>query len=659
MSLIIALYYLIIAFFISYWLYTDEFLDIFFFWDSSGEIIITAFKILGPLIWGLGLLFTILWAFLFLIIWNIAKSLSQLSTNNLNFKTNILLISCISVYLALIPAAHGYIFQQLDNISETTKNRSKVASHFPDNSIYNTQSNDNIFFLQLESGNSLALNGDLEIDGNKYDEDYMPNFRKIAFDDGILFPYVWGNTIQTNRAILSILCGGVGNISTAYSIKPDEIPTICLPQILQNAGYETIYFMGYADENFFNMKNFAKTIGFNKFISSQILQENDLTYPWGFDDCIFYNRIFEYLDENYSNNQNLFVYIEVTAHHFPFGMKEEYNFLNHFNPSVNFLEDYLNSALIQDHCLANFYEKYNSFKSHNTHLFSFADHSYPSGFHGITTNSHGAYNDNFLIPMMYIPPDYQQNEFNIGREIEKIYGQTDILPTLFELLNDKHYQNSVAFELKKDTPQNNYEECHIMTQPYSGASIAVVKGKDKYVYRFTDQILHYYDLENDWFEQNPIVMQENMTYDEFRMNYYCPRYIVDGKEKTLFEGEYYVGNIPKDKKWGRTYWKQLAKVQPDGQNFAHIFELETGTTIKQLEIISADADRVHKIYINDEYVGKICRTYRRKTACRVKLNKEIVIDKKTNEIVIKSGLDKHGKYDNFIIYSIRSVEIGD
>ena len=44
------------------------------------------------------------------------------------------------------------------------------------------------------------------------------------------------------------------------------------------------------------------------------------------------------------------------------------------------------------------------------------------------------------------------------------------------------YDNSFVFELKNSVKENNYENCHILSQPYSGGQFAVINNSNKYIY---------------------------------------------------------------------------------------------------------------------------------------------------------------------------------
>lgn len=525
LSSLASLYYLIVSFIIGYWIYRGNEFDIFFIIDGFRNISSTAVNIFG---WTLVLyvsLFLALGICYFVLFMKMFKCFKHVRIKHLG--TCLFLITTLVVtefsLMTSESSPTGYISYTLQKSKETTEARHSIFPSFPDNSHYSTQSNENFFILQLESGNALAINGNLTINGIVYNETYNPEIREIA-KDGAYIPYFWGNSMQTNRAHENILCGITNNIGKAYSLRLNELNVSCLPEILNRMKFTTLVFRS-DNLDFMNTGGFMKHIGFKEIHYDDIMQDGDLEFKWGYDDCLFYKRAFEYLKEHFPVPERLFVYFEVSTNHYGFDPKEEYRSILKFLKSgkyKNFIEKYLDSYSVQDYCAGKFYEEFMNYSSYNSHLMILDDHSYPIGLHSMS-NEIGATNENFLVTFTYVPPKNRKNEFKIGTEINEMFGETDVLPTIFDLLNNQKYQNSFAFALR-GKPKNMYEDCHILIQPYDGVQISVVKNLDKYLYSATNETLVYYNLSNDWYEQNPVLLSENLSYADFRGNYFCKRF---------------------------------------------------------------------------------------------------------------------------------------
>jgi hypothetical protein len=400
------------------------------------------------------------------------------------------------------------IFSNLKSNLEDELYRNNQVVFFPKND-FNTNSNENIIILQLESLNSLLVN-----------ETITPNFLDIS-KDGTILKNFYGNSIRTNRAQANILCGINGNFKQAYSYYPEDILNNCLPKLLKNSGYKTIVFRSDTLE-FTNTGNFFKEIGFDEIHYENIMQEEDLKYPWGYDDKTFYKRIFEYLNINYKNQNKLFIYIEVSSHHYPF-TENDFNYLIYPEPK-DFNEEYANSLYNQDSALKNFYSYYKNYtnNSNNSHLFILGDHSWPIGINNNTMNEVGHYEDNFKTSLVFIPKkssDYIQN----GRIIEKRFSEVDLIPTIFSILNKTEYNNS--FEpILRNKPLTKYDNCQMMLQTQNDLTINIVKYPNKYTYFLKNKEIYNYNLEIDPYEQNKGLIDQNKNTLEFLELYGCDRY---------------------------------------------------------------------------------------------------------------------------------------
>jgi hypothetical protein len=516
-------YYWILYFLITYKFYEGSDFDPFLFLD--GEVIKTGLKIFGLGIFLLMLLYFIFLLVLFFILLILNyNNLKRIKNNSRSRNTVIILIIFLFI-LFLIPLKYQILGSVIENMIIIKNLRFGIINtnsvrDFPDNSIYDTNSSQNIFILQLESGNALTLDGQVP----KYSDIYLPNIYNITQKNGIFFPFFIGNSVMTNRAQENILCGIFNNYGEEYDKRLDQLKVKCLPEILKQSGYKTIIFYGLNDINYSNSGNFFKKIGFDEIHYSDIMKKDDKSFYWGYDDCIFYKRAFEFLKDNYANYSKLFVYFAVSSSHVAFEQKNGYEFLNKFNPPKNSAELYLNSFLYQDYCVSQFYEEYKSLYANNSNLFILPDHSVYAL--GNNKYSIGSFFANHLIFLSYFPPINKIKEFKIGEEIKNLsnlHSQTDIIPTIFEILNNKGYQNSFAYDLIKNRTEENYEDCQIYIHLYWTNSIVIAHEKDRYIYLFNNKVM-YYNVEFDPFGKNLIVLSKNMTLNEFQDRYYCNRF---------------------------------------------------------------------------------------------------------------------------------------
>lgn len=530
-----ACFYLLTLLLMVYWAFTGHQLDYFFLADSYSDIVSTGIATFGLHAIILGCVF-------FLGVLFYSHVLIQRAAHHTGRAKVLLPRQCMALLLAVatiaigqMPVAYGYVAMQVKHIHDISLMRAQLAGNALETPDVKIRSDDNVFIVQLESTNALAMGGKSVIDGKAYTDRYDKVMRRIA-KDGIYYPYFWGNTVQTNRGQETMLCGIHQNIDDSYSYRPEELPVTCVPKRLVDAGYSTEFFMGYDDITFANTDEFMKVVGFQELHAEDILEEDDLWTGWGYDDCIVYQRVFEYLEKKYPDPKKLMAYISLSSNHLGFGKWETYEHLAPFDEHQNFLERYLNSAVVQDYCLDSFYDAYKEYAPDNSHLFILGDHSWPVGNNGTTYNEQKATTDNFLIPFVYIPPRADRDRYAVGTEDPTMqYSQTDLPATILELLSFEPLQNSLVPALRadrsgigklanlfqKDSP---YEECHMLNQPYGGTFMAVVRGNEKLTYSFVDKTVTRSDLATDLLEKNPVTIHTEMELGDFLEKYECERF---------------------------------------------------------------------------------------------------------------------------------------
>lgn len=367
---------------------------------------------------------------------------------------------------------------------------------------------DKIFFIHLESVNSLLVN-----------EEITPNLM-VAGKQGIFFPYFYSSSVQTLRSQESILCGLPPSLNATIidKLSPAKINQIaCLPQLLKEMGYHTLFFKDDSLE-FARTGEFMLNIGFDEVHNSDIMQPNDPKLKWGFREDIFYQRVFEYLDKHY-REEKVFVYIAVSAtNHYPFEVIDErYQETLPFRPAVSFKERLANTTFVQDAYLGQLLKEQLKNYLNDSSFFIFGDQSWPAGIHPNNIfNERGWYEENFLTFFLFIPPQNQAGQYEVGRVVEGRYSQMDILPTimdLWEIENNNLLGNSFASKIlkdKKDRPTP--EKAIVMVQPYGGGFINIIKYPDKYIFDVSEEQLLLFDLAADPLESEPQIFNNPADY---------------------------------------------------------------------------------------------------------------------------------------------------
>lgn len=362
----------------------------------------------------------------------------------------------------------------------------------------------NIFIVELESVSNLVIN-----------EKITPQLITSA-REGILFPHFYSTAVQTLRAQESILCGLPPTMHKEI-IRTLPLETIqrlpCLPKMLQQLGYEILFFDSfYGDGGFQETYEFLKSIGFQEIHGYDIMQENDPKTSWGYREDGFYTRVFEYL-EKHPTNEPRFVYITASAtNHFPFEIDKK-SFDNHLPyPDAQTIEQRAaNATFVQDAYLGVFLEKFKQTYADQSSLLILSDTSWPVPIHGNIYNLVGAYEENFLIPLVFIPAKSISESFETGKVVQERFEQTDIVPTLLHLIHGEEPRGflgqSFVPALRKNMAYT--PSWKLSLQPYDGGYISLVRFPDKYLFNLTENTVTHYQLDSDPQERSPVSVEKS------------------------------------------------------------------------------------------------------------------------------------------------------
>jgi phosphoglycerol transferase MdoB-like AlkP superfamily enzyme len=360
---------------------------------------------------------------------------------------------------------------------------------------------DVIFFIKQESLNGLLV-------GSKITPQLLRAGR-----DGILFDKQYGNSIQSIRGYACILCGAPPSITEALAdlYPASELKKLsCLPQIFKALGYHTYYFFGGSRNP--RIKHFAESIGFEKVLSDEIVQPGDFKFDWGYREDVYFTRVHEYLQKRHTKDK-LFIFIDTGAtNHDPFEVLDD-KLLDKipFPQAKKFEEHLANTTFVQDAYFGKFYDLFQKYYGFNGSLFAVSDHSWPIPVHTLNMyNERGAYEENFLISMLFVPPETKKNAFAAGSIVTQRFSQMDIAPTIFDLIGLKqNYMLGESFAPWLLASQNSNksapEKIKVSIQPYGGGFISAIQYPKKYLFDVLNRKVQVFDLEKDPTEQSPAI----------------------------------------------------------------------------------------------------------------------------------------------------------
>jgi arylsulfatase A-like enzyme len=334
-----------------------------------------------------------------------------------------------------------------------------------------------------------------------------------ASRDGILFKKFYANSIQSLRGYECVLCGIPPSITN--DLADDYPPSVlnalnCLPKIFKSLGYHPLYFFGGSRNS--RIMRFAESIGFEKVLADDIVQPNDVKFDWGYREDIYFTRIHEYLQKHFAGRK-IFVFIDTGAtNHTPFHVLDDA--LQHKVPFPNaekFDEHISNATFVQDAYFGQLYDIFRKYYGQNGTLVAVSDHSWPIMMHKDNIyNERGAYEENFLIPLLFVPSQSARDRFVIGAEYNHRFSQMDLFPTILDLIGVEHRAllgESFAPWLLHSPARAPIppQKTKISVQPYGGGFISAVRYPEKFLFDVLGRNVKVYDLEDDPGERSPAV----------------------------------------------------------------------------------------------------------------------------------------------------------
>ena len=294
-----------------------------------------------------------------------------------------------------------------------------------------------------------------------------------------------------------------------YSVEEiNQLP--CLPKLFKGLGYRTLYFFGGSHNP--RIVRLAESTGFERVLADDIMQPEDTKFEWGYREDIFYHRVFQFLQQHY-RNEKLFVFIDTGAtNHTPFKVLDKA--LLHKVPYPDpqtFEENLSNTTFVQDAYFGNFYDLFKKQYASRGSMIAVSDHSWPIPVHKYNIyNERGAYEENFLASLVFVPPAAGEISFDRGSTVTQRYSQMDLLPTILDLLGLKQKSllgESFAPWLLAAPTATRSEPLKekVSIQPYGGGYISVVRYPRKYIFDVLGHDVSEFDLTKDPQERSPTV----------------------------------------------------------------------------------------------------------------------------------------------------------
>ncbi len=304
----------------------------------------------------------------------------------------------------------------------------------------------------------------------------------------------YGNSIQTAKGHFAINCSLLPLIKGKGFYLADKVNFKCLPELMRDAGYKTLFFQGYGDRNFDKTSQFSLKNGYEYFKTPTTAGLQKYVWGWGLQDDQSFVQLFNFIDQlKRESNKPIFSFVSTISHHMRF--RSVPNELREIYPNSGNDKrmSFINSLHLSDKFLRTFFEELNKRKElKNSIVILVGDHSYPNGQRGLYHSESGYYDESFRTPLVIIGAK--------KKEVEGVYSQVDIAPTVLELAGisaEAPFVGQSMLGAKGGI-------AHLI-QPYDGVYLSTIKWPYKYVLHLRTGRELLFNLSVDPSESNDII----------------------------------------------------------------------------------------------------------------------------------------------------------
>ena len=409
----------------------------------------------------------------------------------------------------------------------------KYTQGFGGKKVFDVQINEDerphVIFLFLESFRSHnvgALGADRGV---------TPHFDRLS-KEGVLFTDFYANSVRTSRSVVSSLFGVPSDVDGSEAAAQAKAPFIGIPQLMQEAGYQTSYLHNgpiefEKQDAFFDLHGYDAIHGRDTIMKSFPKAHNS---SWGLPDECLMRYAADFLDERQEAPQFLTLF-SITNHH-PWNLPAHYQ-PPAFPPEISRIyRKYLNTFHYTDACLGLLVELLEEKGLlENTLLFVLGDHGYPMGEHNNFVEQRYLYEENIRVPLMV----YGKGRILEPKKITAPCSQLDLVPTVMDILGLHGFNLSIGNSLMRECGERPI----FFHNPYVFKNFGCRVGKYKFIYTRISQELELYNLEKDPGEKENIApenpelarqfLQSVKDYERLFHRLYAEKRIVPDENEVL------------------------------------------------------------------------------------------------------------------------------
>jgi lipoteichoic acid synthase len=302
---------------------------------------------------------------------------------------------------------------------------------------------------------------------------------------------------RSSKATVAVNCGIEPALYEGPEFELGGTPVPCLASLLKGQGYSTVFFASVSAA----MDNFGAVVegaGYEEFYSADNMDTKgfQVTNTFGYEDDIMLGPSEEWLKEH-RDKPFMAEYLTGTGHYDYECLGTRYGDQKFSNDDE--LNRYLNCLHYLDNFVKNLMDQYKELGLYDNTIFVlYGDHGEGFGEHDRLLHGDTIYEEGLSIPLMIHAPGWFEN----GQRVEGLANETDIAPTVLEMLGyELRGGEYPGYSLLREPP----EDRTLMFSCISKRTcLASIKGNEKYIYHYGNQPEEVFDLSRDPLEKNSI-----------------------------------------------------------------------------------------------------------------------------------------------------------
>lgn len=300
---------------------------------------------------------------------------------------------------------------------------------------------------------------------------------------------------HTSKALVASECGQEPHLVRKITeSRPDGLPFQCLPKLLGEQGYKSVWFQNGAG-NFEGRTQLVENFGYDEFYSLEDMNPDGFEkVAFGREENMMLEPSRQWLEQN--GDDPFLITYKTVAPHTRYLNPKRYGEINYTGREK--LNRYLNSIRYVDFFLKNLFDQYKKLGLYEDTIFViYGDHGEAFGEHGRYQHDNVIWEEGLQIPLIVHDP----RRWKTGKRVDELTNQLDILPTVLDLLNYKTEGGKYPGYSLLDPPE---DRTLMFNCWYNDRCLASIRGTEKYVYHYGERDEQLFDLEKDPLEKTSL-----------------------------------------------------------------------------------------------------------------------------------------------------------